>query len=66
MFWIGLIIGTMLGAMLGISLIAIFAIGKECETNFNNFKPDEYDDFTDFETEIEKEWLERGVTKNGR
>ena len=55
MFWIGLIIGTMLGATLGISLVAIFAIGKEYETNLNNFKPDEYDDFTDFETEIEKE-----------
>lgn len=64
MFWLGLIVGLILGAIFGFMLIAL--LGANDDTDYADYEYlDDYE-FEDFETEAEKEWSERGVTKYGR
>lgn len=61
MFWIGFLVGAICVICLRPILTTISAVSKDSKC----FDLEECV-FEGFEAEIEKEWLERGVTKNGR
>lgn len=64
MFWIGLFVGLILGAIFGIVITWYFLDwAKDDEYKSENIEDD--DIFEGFEIEIEEEWFKRGVSKNG-